>query len=139
MSRVSARLDKQVRERAKNRCEYCQAQQIIIVKLQIDHILPQSHGGQDALDNLCLACINCNESKHDALTGQDPVTRSDVPLFNPRTQHWAEHFAWSEDRDLLTGLTASGRATIERLQINSEIRVTARRNWVKAGWHPPKD
>ena len=62
----------------------------------------------------------------------------DVPLFNPRKQIWAEHFAWSEDGTKIIGLTACGRATVVVLQLNNLIAVMVRREWVTAGWHPPK-
>jgi hypothetical protein len=60
-----------------------------------------------------------------------------VLLFNPRTQHWYEHFRWSEDGAYIIGLTAIGRATVETLKMNSAYIVPARRHWVEAGWHPP--
>lgn len=37
----------------------------------------------------------------------------------------------------LQGLTAVGRATIERLKINQTRIVTARRLWIRMGVHPP--
>lgn len=33
----------------------------------IDHILPQSYGGGDGLDNLQCLCKHCNRSKQDSL------------------------------------------------------------------------
>lgn len=35
------------------------------------------------------------------------------------------------------GVTACGRATIVALRLNSNLAVIVRKNWVKAGWHPP--
>jgi hypothetical protein len=37
----------------------------------------------------------------------------------------------------LQGKTPTGRATIERLKMNQERVVRARRNWMNAGNHPP--
>lgn len=34
----------------------------------IDHILPQSYGGGDGLDNLQCLCKHCNRSKQDSLS-----------------------------------------------------------------------
>jgi hypothetical protein len=68
----------------------------------------------------------------------DPLTKQVVPIFNPRTQIWHEHFQWSDDGTQLIGLTPIGRAAIEQLQINRELMVNARSIWVEAGWHPPK-
>ncbi len=41
-------------------CAYCDAQNI---PLQIDHIIPQSRGGTDRVDNLTLTCNSCNLKK----------------------------------------------------------------------------
>ncbi len=35
------------------------------------------------------------------------------------------------------GLTATGRATIQRLKMNRPAVVGARKEWLEAGWHPP--
>jgi 5-methylcytosine-specific restriction endonuclease McrA len=51
----------QVRQRAKSRCEYCQLPQTCtVLPHEIDHILAQKHG-QTSLENLRLACAQCNE------------------------------------------------------------------------------
>ena len=68
----------------------------------------------------------------------DPETGISVPLFNPRTQIWAEHFSWSEDGTSIIGQTPTGRATIVALSLNRELRVRARALWVEVGWHPPE-
>jgi hypothetical protein len=47
-----------------------------------------------------------------------------VPLFNPRTDEWADHFAW--DGLLLRGKTAIGRATVAVLDINHVDSMTVR-------------
>jgi hypothetical protein len=60
-----------------------------------------------------------------------------VPLFNPRQQSWIEHFRWSLDGTQILGLSATGRATIEALQMNNEYVVESRRFWVLAGWQLP--
>jgi hypothetical protein len=51
--------------------------------------------------------------------GEDPVSGQAVALFNPRAQVWADHFQWSEQRPFeIEGITAYGRATVVRLQMN---------------------
>ncbi|MEM7515321.1 MAG: HNH endonuclease [Planctomycetota bacterium] len=43
-------------------CAYCG--HILTVKTaHIDHVVPQSQGGSDHIDNKCLACPSCNSSK----------------------------------------------------------------------------
>jgi hypothetical protein len=103
--------------------------------MHVDHIVPD---GGDALDNLCLACWNCNSSKHIATTAPDPDSQEIVQLFNPRTHHWHEHFTWIDDGIRVQGLTPEGRATIERLKMNRPAIVIARRRWVEGGYHPPE-
>jgi hypothetical protein len=66
------------------------------------------------------------------------VTKQPVSLFNPRTQEWREHFKWSSDGTYIIGLTANGRATVAALQLNHDLVMHARRQWVKVGWHPPE-
>ena len=92
---VSASSRRLVHERAQLRCEYCHAdERWQFIRFTIDHILPQSAGGSDDPDNLALACRNCNERRGNRSEGRDPQTGQVVPLFNPRLEAWAEHFAW---------------------------------------------
>ena len=138
MARVSEKLREQVTERAGGLCEYCQAAQLTVVTMEIDHIIPISAGGSSDFDNLCLTCRGCNTYKLDYQTGLDPDTADEVELFNPRLHEWSAHFQWVEAGTIILGLTASGRATVQRLRMNRPEVVRARQRWVKAGWHPPK-
>jgi len=52
-------------------------------------------------------------------------------LFNPRTQHWHDHFALREGH--LVGLTAIGRATARILQLNTDERVSERQRLAVTG------
>ena len=139
MAYISDSLRQEVTERAHGRCEYCQTQQVIVVSMEIDHIVPESASGETTLDNLCLACVGCNGFKLDFQTGIDPETEREAPLFNPRVQNWRDHFHWSDDGLQIIGLTTVGRATITRLRMNRDAMVNSRRRWVQAGWHPPKE
>jgi hypothetical protein len=69
---------------------------------------------------------------------EDPLTGEIVSLFNPRTQRWSEHFAWSVDATKVEGVTAIGRATITSLRMNNSVIVAARYRWAISGWHPPE-
>jgi len=67
-----------VAERAVYRCEYCHAPEIVFnFPFEVEHILPQAHGGSDDLDNLALACHACNLFKSDFETGQ----KGEIPGF----------------------------------------------------------
>ena len=105
----------------------------------IDHLIPESQGGPTVSENLWLACRRCNEFKGTQTQAVDPLTDMIVPLFNPRVQSWAVHFAWSEDGTEIIGLTAIGRATVIALRLNNDEIVAARSLWVQVGWHPPSD
>ena len=135
----------QVRQRAQFRCEYCHyAELLSSAPLSIDHLLPQSLGGSDCLDNLALACRRCNERRYNFTTGIDPETGREAPLFNPRQQGWSDHFIWSSDGTRIMGVTSIGRATCKRLDLNDQSRPDrfiqkCRKQWVKSGLHPPND
>jgi hypothetical protein len=107
--------------------------------MHIEHIVPLSRGGASDETNLWLACAWCNSYKGDKTHALDPVTGEDEPLFNPRTQRWADHFCWSDDGIKIIGLTPTGRATVLALRLNNEFILPARRHWVMAGWHPPQE
>ena len=137
---ISAQLRELVRQRAAYRCEYCRSSEWLAgQRSHIDHIVPGSKGGETNADNLCLACAACNGSKLDRTQAIDPDTGKIEPLFNPRQQHWQEHFVWSEDGTQIIGLTPCGRVTVEALRLNRPLAVAARAVWVSVGRHPPQE
>ena len=138
--KIADTLRARVRAQAGNRCGYCLThQEYVPWVLEIEHIVPRSKGGTDDEENLWLACRSCNLFKSSQIHGHDPMTARRVRLFNPRQQQWKRHFRWSEDGGLVIGRTACGRATVVALNLNNLVAVTVRRNWIAAGWHPPKD
>lgn len=135
---ISKRLRERIRKQADDRCGYCLSpQRLVLGQLEIEHLLPRALGGKDDEDNLWLACRMCNGYKGKQIKAIDPQTDQPAALFNPRKQKWSEHFQWSEDGSMIIGLTPSGRATIEALQLNNPLALTVRLEWVSAGWHPP--
>ena len=137
---ISADIRAQLRAEARDRCGYCQTQQVLAYgPLEVDHIVPVAADGSDAVDNLWLACRPCNQHKGAQTHGHDPLTGRRARLFNPRRQSWKRHFRWSEDGTQVIGRTVCGRATVEALRLNNPFAVETRRFWVKAGWHPPQD
>ena len=120
-----------VGKRAGYRCEYCRAPQgICAYTFHLDHIVPRSKGGADALSNYALACFPCNNAKSAHTSALDPETGNEVPLFHPRKQKWDDHFAWSRDFARIRGMTPIGRATVERLKMNDRLQVEARPLWI---------
>lgn len=110
MTLVSVNLREQVVRRAAGRCEYCRlAQQTQVATFPVDHVLPVTS-----------------------------VSGAAVPLFNPRTHFWQDHFRWSEvDPAVLEGLTAVGRATIAGLELNHARHLEVRRWLIVLKIHPP--
>ena len=139
-SQISERVRARVRVQAKNQCGYCRSlQKYVLGILEIEHIIPRALGGTDDEENLWLACRLCNAFKGIQSHGRDPITNRKIKLFNPRQQKWSRHFAWTEDRTHIVGLTACGRATVAAFQLNNIYAVAVRQAWVSAGWHPPKE
>ena len=139
MTHIPDTLREQVTQRAGGLCEYCHARQVILIKLEVDHIMPLSAGGITTLDNLCLACRHCNGFKQSRQSAIDPDSGARLPLFNPRTDRWRDHFRWDTDSIRLIGLTPTGRATISLLGINRNEILISRSVWAENDWHPPPE
>ncbi|PSB21597.1 HNH endonuclease [Phormidesmis priestleyi ULC007] len=140
---ISRATRQRVRQRANSLCEYCHsAEEGSTALFTFDHIIPQSLNGSDDEDNLALACTRCNGRRYNFMDGIDPDTQTTQRLFNPRQDHWTDHFIWNHDGQKIIGISPMGRATINRLDINDDrhddgsIR-RARRLWMRGGWHPP--
>lgn len=138
---IPAGVERRVREAARHRCGYCRSpQQLVMARLEIEHIVPLAKGGTDDETNLWLACPICNGHKSDKIDAVDPETGQRGALFNPRTQVWAEHFAWTDDGLRILGKTPVGRATVIALRLRDDPdAITVRSYWVLAGWHPPAE
>ncbi len=118
-----------VRRRAGESCEYCGIPQSAtpLIAFHVEHVLARQHGGTDDIECLALACDRCNAYKGPNLTGIDPDTGKVVPLFHPRQDAWADHFAVRGGR--VVGLSPAGRATVRLLNMNAPRRVELRREW----------
>jgi hypothetical protein len=101
----------------------------------IEHVIPQSKGGQSILENLVLARPGCNLRKASRTTAIDPATGDEVPLFHPTRQQWSEHFQFKEYE--IEGLTSVGRATVVTLELNHPRRRGIRQVEEAFGLHPP--
>lgn len=134
---IPAGLRQQIIERAGNRCEYCKLSQAgQEPTFHIDHVIPRAHGGRTELDNLALACVSCSLRKGGRRAAPDPQTGRLVRLFNPRRNHWEEHFRWTQDV-VLVGVTEIGRATVEALALNRPLILAIRKAEMALGRHPP--
>ena len=105
--------------------------------MEIDHIIPESHGGRTERENLWLACSLCNGHKSDRMAAIDPDSGEWVRLYNPRYDTWNNHFCWNDACDHIVGHSSIGRAAVIALNLNRLSLVKARQLWVAVGWHPP--
>jgi hypothetical protein len=101
----------------------------------IEHVIARQHDGTTTLENLALACNLCNLHKGPNVAGFDPQTGQLVPLFNPRTEVWTEHF--QREGAEIRALTPSGRVTVHLLNMNDPNRVEVRRMCIAAGLMTP--
>jgi hypothetical protein len=134
---MSLQLDRLVWSRANGLCEYCgMLPEYDPLPFCIDHIVARKHHGATTEDNLALSCYNCNSYKGPNIAGMDAETKQLVPLFNPRSDVWDEHFQWNGA--LLQGRTPIGRATVDVLGINRQERVEHRQLLIAEGvWTEP--
>jgi hypothetical protein len=123
---IPVSLQRRVRLRADERCEYCRIAQVgQEATFHVDHVMPQAAGGATLLENLALACVSCSLRKGARTTAIDPATGDAAQLFHPRLHTWSGHFIADVSGEIL-GLTAIGRATITSLSMNRVLAVAIR-------------
>lgn len=126
-----------VAARAQHCCEYCRAPEAVFnFPFEIEHVIPLCRDGTHSASNLALSCRSCNLRKAVHVDHLDPLTGSKVRLFHPREDSWWEHFDVDLESGLVIGRTAIGRATVDRLEMNSPTQRTARRLWSQLGLFP---
>lgn len=135
--RIARKWRRYVAERARGCCEYCRSQERFApTSFSVEHITPRQSGGTSIESNLAFSCQECNNRKYTRSTALDPINQENVPLFHPRQHHWEEHFTWSDDFARIVGITPTGRATVEALQLNRAGLVNLRLVLRTAGYHP---
>lgn len=122
-----------VRQQAGNACEYCRIPQEATpaISFHVEHTIAKQHGAGDDPNLLALARDRCMAYKWPTLASIDPDTGDLVPLFNPRQDAWANHFALRGGE--IVGLTGTGRATVRLLNMNSPRRAELREEWLDEG------
>jgi hypothetical protein len=130
---MNDKVRQKVRLAANFRCEYCHIEErhLPFLRFHLDHIVARQHRGTNENENLAWSCHECNLHKGTNLSSADPDTGAVVRLFNPRADVWADHFQF--DGDSIRGRTATGRATVWLLQMNSPGRVELRSGLRAAG------
>lgn len=123
--------------RAYHRCEYCHAPESVFnFPFEIEHVISVALDGTDDETNLALACHSCNIYKGSYLHGIDPLSGDTVRLFHPREQVWEHHFRINLATSEVIGKTPTGRATVNRLRMNSPAQLVARSTWIRLGLFP---
>lgn len=131
---VPVAVRRQVAERAEYRCEYCRmAEEDMFLGCHVDHVISEKHGGATTLDNLAYACLFCNLHKGSDIASLT-ATGVLVALYNPRTQHWLDHFTISGARILPR--TSQGEVTVRLLQLNHTDRLLERQALQETGRYP---
>ena len=132
MTYVPTSLRRLVRDRARERCEYCLFPDAVgFYPHEIDHVVAEKHGGATEVANLAYTCWRCNRHKGTDLGSFDPATHDFSLLYHPRPQSWPEHFALHGAQ--IEGLTAVGRTTARLLQFNSAERLAERQALLENG------
>jgi hypothetical protein len=125
-----------VRSRAGAACEYCRIPEAFYAGIfVVEHVIARQHGGGDGPENLAYACERCNLHKGPNIAGLDPDGGALTRLFHPRTDAWAEHFAWSGH--IVVGLTGIGRTTVYVLAMNHPVARSVRAALLAEGVFPP--
>lgn len=130
---ISRAKKKLVIERANHRCEYCHVPEFLSsYEYHIEHIIALQHGGPNTLNNLAYCCSPCNWKKGSNIATILKFGGELVPLFNPRTQNWFEHFEM--DKGKFIPLSDTGKATIKLLELNLPMKIEERFEMLLAGF-----
>jgi hypothetical protein len=126
-------LQRRVRLRAGNHCEYCRIPQAgQEATFHVDHVQPRRDGGPTAQENLALACVSCSLRKGARTAARDPESGETASVFNPRAQRWEDHFELAEDFSIL-GKSSIGRASVELLRMNRPVAIEIRERVSRQG------
>ena len=132
---ISQALRRQVAERAYHVCEYCLVHEDdLLLACEIDHVISLKHGGKTRPENLANACFHCNRHKGSDVGSVSPATGAFSRLFNPRSDHWSEHFYFNAGR--IESSSVIGEATVRILDFNHPDRVLLRKLLADEGRYP---
>lgn len=129
---IPSRIRQEVFKRANYHCEYCLfPEEFALHGFEIDHILSRKHGGLTIVENLALACLDCNRHKGTDIASYDDLTGNLTAFFNPRTQIWTEHFQMQKAE--IIPLTPEARVIVKILQLNEAERIEMREMLIALG------
>lgn len=126
---ISAELRQTIVDRANQLCEYCLiAEADTFYGCQVDHIISLKHGGSSTSNNLAYACALCNRAKGSDI-GSIATSGEFTRFFNPRTDHWSEHFRF--EGATVQPLTAIGEVTARIFGFNESARLHEREEIIR--------
>ena len=132
---ISGSTKKIVIARAGHRCEYCRVLAYLSAfDYHIEHIIGLQHGGPNSPNNLAYCCSICNWKKGPNISTILEFGGALIPLFNPRTQNWFDHF--EAQNGYIKPLTPIGEATVKLLELNQRNKVEERFSMAQAGFYP---
>jgi hypothetical protein len=131
---ISAELRQTIADRAKSLCEYCLiAEEDTFYGCEVDHIISLKHGGSSEPENLAYAWALCNRAKGSDV-GSVSTSGEFTRFFNPRTDHWSEHFRL--ERAAISPLTTIGEVTARIFGFNDGARLHEREEMIRFGKYP---
>ena len=137
-SYLSAELRRLVESRAAGLCEYCLIHESdTFFGCQVDHVISEKHGGPTDPENLAYACTICNRAKGTDIGSIAPSTGQLTRFFNPRADHWADHFQLNGV--VIEPRTPIGEATAKILGFNDTERILEREALRHVGRYPPNE
>jgi hypothetical protein len=135
MTYISVKTRQLVARRAEFRCEYCLIHEDdTFFGCEIDHIVSKKHGGINDPENLAYACLFCNRHKGTDVGSIHPTTGEIVRFFNPRIDHWDNHFQLKGVT--ITPLTDIGEITARLFALNNQERLLERDALISIGAYP---
>ena len=133
--KFSVIIRKLVAHRANYRCEYCRKPDIAAnFRFHIEHIIGRQHGRSDNAENLAYARSYCNRKKGPNISTVLSKSGPIVPLFNPRSDTWVDHFI--VEHGMIYSQTDVGEGTLRLLDFNSFERILERKELMDAGVYP---
>ncbi len=134
-SYISQDLRRLVVNRAEYLCEYCLIhEKDSAFGCAVDHIISLKHGGATDAENLAYACVFCNRFKGSDIGSIILQTKEFTRFYNPRSDHWAEHF--QRQNILLQPLTNIGEVTARILGFNDGDRLLERQLLINQNKYP---
>jgi hypothetical protein len=134
-SYITVDLRRLVASRARFLCEYCLLHEDdTYLGCQVDHIIAEKHGGATDADNLGYACALCNRAKGTDIGSIALSTGEFCRFFNPRSDHWGEHFSLAGT--IIVPESEVGEVTARLLGFNETDRILEREAIQLIGRYP---